>query len=83
MNLLPEFRKASKLDGSKSFLFGTIDCSINQKLCENYNVRSYPTTILFNKSNQFPYSGQHTAQDITEFIQVTFNKKTTQFLIRY
>ncbi len=74
MNMLPEFRKSSKLEGSQSFLFGTIDCSINQRLCEQHNVRSYPTTILFNNSNPFPYSGQHSAQDIGEFIQVKFNQ---------
>jgi len=69
MNLLPEFRKASKLENSKSFLFGTIDCTVNQRLCEHYNVRSYPTTILFNNTNQFQYTGHHSAQDISEFIQ--------------
>lgn len=76
MNLLPEFRKASKLENSKSFLFGTIDCTVNQRLCEHYNVRSYPTTILFNNTNQFQYTGHHSAQDISEFIQVTTNLLT-------
>ena len=72
MNLLPEFRKASKLDASKSFLFGTIDCTVNQRLCEHYNIKSYPSTILFNNTNKFQYTGQHSAQDISDFIQVKY-----------
>lgn len=70
MNLLPEFRKSSKLDKSKTVLFGTIDCTINNKICEQFNVRSFPTTILFNNSNPNLYHGQHNAQDISEFIEV-------------
>jgi DnaJ homolog subfamily C member 10 len=73
MNMLPEFRKASKLTGSKLFQFGTIDCTVNQQLCEKYNVRSYPTTVLFNNSSPYSYSGQHSAEEISEFIQDTLN----------
>jgi DnaJ family protein C protein 10 len=68
MNLLPEFRKASKHDASKSIIYGTVDCTTNQKLCEQYGVQSYPTTILFNNSMPHNYHGQHTADDIADFI---------------
>ncbi len=68
MNLLPEFRKASKLESSVSF--GTIDCSINHRICEQYGVHSYPTTILFNNSKPFTYFGHHSSQDISDFVQV-------------
>ena len=74
MNLLPEFRKASKLDASKSILFGTIDCAINKKLCEKFNIRSYPTTILFNKTSPHNYMGHHSAHDIADFIEVFYLK---------
>jgi DnaJ family protein C protein 10 len=70
MNLLPEFRKASKLDSAKSILFGTVDCTTNTNLCEQYGIRSYPTTILFNNSVPHNYHGHHTAGDIGEFIHV-------------
>lgn len=70
MNLLPEFRKSSKLAGSKSALFGTVDCTINTQLCESFNIRSFPTTILYNNSIPNLYHGQHNAQDISEFIEV-------------
>ena len=70
MNLLPEFRKASKLAVAKSILFGTVDCTANQPVCDQYGVRSYPTTILFNNSVPNPYHGHHTANDMGDFIEV-------------
>ena len=72
MNLLPEFRKSSTLEGSKSILYGTIDCTININICQQFNIRSYPTTVLFNNSIPHNYNGQHSAQDLTDFIQVNF-----------
>ncbi|CAF0707832.1 unnamed protein product, partial [Brachionus calyciflorus] len=73
MNLLPEFRKSSQLEGSKSTLFGTIDCTINTQICEKFNIRSYPTTILYNNSIPNLYHGHHSAQDISDFIQDILN----------
>lgn len=75
MNLLPEFRKASKLDGSRDVLFATVDCAANTRLCEQYGVRSYPTTILFNGTEPNNYYGIHRAQDISDFIEVSLYKK--------
>jgi DnaJ family protein C protein 10 len=69
MNLLPEFRKSSKLDGTKNILFGTIDCTVNADLCERYNIRSYPTTVLFNNSVPHNYVGHHSAEDISDFVE--------------
>lgn len=71
MNLLPEFRKASKLEGSaQQVLFATVDCAVNSRLCEQYGIRSYPTTILFNNSQPNNYHGFHRASDISDFIDV-------------
>ena len=69
MNLLPEFRKASKLDDSQSIAFGTVDCTMNQNLCAQHGIRSYPTTILFNNTTPHNYHGQHKAADLADFIQ--------------
>jgi DnaJ family protein C protein 10 len=69
MNLLPEFRKSSKLDGTKNILFGTIDCTVNTETCERFQIRSYPTTILFNNSVPHNFMGQHTAEDMSDFVQ--------------
>ena len=70
MNLLPEFRKASQLDRTSKIAFGTVDCTMNANLCLEHNVHGYPTTILFNDSLPHQFSGQHTAEDLADFVEV-------------
>ena len=65
--LLPEFRKAA--EGLPEVNFGTVDCTIHQNLCRNYNVRSYPTTLIYNQSTPHLFSGQHAAHAIVEFAE--------------
>ncbi|GAB1598037.1 dnaJ homolog subfamily C member 10-like [Argonauta hians] len=77
MQLLPEFRKASKSFG-KTISFGSVDCTIHQGLCNQYNIRSYPTTIFYNKSIPHHYHGQHRAQDIIDFVEDTLNPSVEQ-----
>ena len=36
-----------------------------------YNIRSYPTTILYNNSIPHQFTGHHTAADLVEFIEVS------------
>ena len=69
MNLLPEFRKASQLESTNKIAFGTIDCTVNNNLCLENNVHGYPTTILFNNTVPHQFSGQHTAQDLADFVE--------------
>ncbi|XP_053733003.1 dnaJ homolog subfamily C member 10 [Synchiropus splendidus] len=70
--LLPELRKASiQLHGQMKF--GTLDCTIHQSLCSQYNVQAYPTTVIFNGSSVHEYEGQHSADGILEFIQDLVN----------
>jgi len=35
-----------------------------------YNIHSYPTTVIFNKSSIHEYEGHHSADGILEFIEV-------------
>ncbi|XP_046902760.1 dnaJ homolog subfamily C member 10 [Hypomesus transpacificus] len=70
--LLPELRKASvQLVGQLKF--GTLDCTIHEELCSRYNVQSYPTTVIFNRTSIHEYEGQHSADGILEFIQDLVN----------
>ncbi len=69
MHLLPQFRKTAKLAGS-SVNFGTVDCTVHSGLCGQYNVGSYPTTILFNQTIPHNYHGDHTVEHLHDFIQV-------------
>ena len=36
-----------------------------------YNIRSYPTTILYNNSIPHQFTGHHTAADLVEFVEVS------------
>ena len=49
MNFLPEFRRASTMIGGQ-VAFGTVDCTIHSRVCNQHNIRSYPSTIFFNNS---------------------------------
>jgi len=70
MKLLPEWRKAGKQIGDSIAKFGTVDCTIHKDLCLKQNVRSYPTTIFFNKTEEAHiYSGYHSAEDIIAFAE--------------
>ena len=42
-----------------------------------YNIRSYPTTILYNNSLPHQFTGHHTAADLVEFIEVSFITRRT------
>ncbi|XP_076088842.1 dnaJ homolog subfamily C member 10-like [Mytilus galloprovincialis] len=73
MRLLPEFRKAARNYEGDDIGFGTVDCTVHNQLCQMYNIRSYPTTILYNSTKPHQYSGHHSAEHILEFIQDTLN----------
>lgn len=72
MRLLPEFRKAAKRFGEK-VNFGTVDCTVHGNLCNNYNIRSYPTTIFYNQTEPHQFNGHHSASALVEFIKDTLN----------
>jgi len=72
MKLLPEFRKAAKTLGN-TVKFGTIDCTVHSSLCTSYNVRSYPTTILYNMSIPHVMMGYHSSSEIIDFVEVIHN----------
>ncbi|XP_050418751.1 dnaJ homolog subfamily C member 10 [Patella vulgata] len=72
MRLLPEFKKAAR-DYGDNVNFGTVDCTIHDKLCSTYNIRSYPTTIFYNQSKPIQYKGHHHAEAMVEFLQDTMN----------
>ncbi|XP_066942264.1 dnaJ homolog subfamily C member 10-like [Macrobrachium rosenbergii] len=72
MKLLPEFRKASRLVATP-VNFGSIDCTMHQDLCTKFNIRQYPTTILYNQSVPHEYTGHHSATHLVEFVNDTLN----------
>ena len=82
MSLLPEFRKASTYIGGQ-VSFGTVDCTVQPRICNQHGIRSYPTTILFNMSKPHKYQGNHDAQELADFVMdilrpsvITLTEKT-------
>jgi len=73
MQLLPEFRKAARTQDRNKIRFATVDCTIHGGLCNKYNIRSYPTTVLYNNTKANVYSGHHTSHYIAEFIEDSMN----------
>ncbi|XP_057305172.1 dnaJ homolog subfamily C member 10-like [Hydractinia symbiolongicarpus] len=74
MKLLPEWRKAGKQIGGTMAQFGTVDCTIHKGLCQQYNVRSYPTIIFYNQSTPHLFSGgSRTAEQIIAFAEDILN----------
>jgi len=67
MNLLPQFRKASTFIGGQ-VSFGTVDCTVQQRICNQHGIRAYPTTIFFNMSKPHKYQGNHDAQEMADFV---------------
>ncbi|XP_029214585.2 dnaJ homolog subfamily C member 10-like [Acropora millepora] len=78
MRLLPEYRKAARSFDDSEVGFGTVDCTIHINLCHMYNIRSYPTTILYNNSIPHQFSGHHTAADLVEFVENTLKPSVIQ-----
>lgn len=68
MKLLPEFRKAAKVLG-ESVSFGTVDCTVHQQLCLRFNVHTYPTTILYNRTQPHQFVGMHSVSELLEFVE--------------
>lgn len=67
LHLLPEFRKTSIRIGG-DITFATIDCTVNPTVCNQFNIRSYPTTIFFNQSKPHTFHGEHSADALSEFV---------------
>jgi len=49
--------------------FATVDCTSQRKICDEYNIRSYPTTIFFNESKPHYYQGEHSVDALADFVQ--------------
>ncbi|CAF0832321.1 unnamed protein product [Didymodactylos carnosus] len=67
LQLLPEFRKSSKKIGNQ-INFGTVDCTIHNRLCQERNIHSYPSTIIYNESIAHQFHGQYSEQAIINYV---------------
>ncbi|XP_068632672.1 protein disulfide-isomerase A5 [Battus philenor] len=76
----PEFVKAAEQFADElSVAFGAVDCTVEQQLCSNYEVRGYPTIkyfSYFDKTVQ-DYTGGRKEADFVSFIHSQRNKHET------
>lgn len=73
IQFLPEIRKASLEFDKSTVYFGTVDCTVHSNICQNYNIRSYPTAMLINGTTTSQFTAQKTATNIIEFINESIN----------
>ncbi|CAD5110865.1 unnamed protein product [Dimorphilus gyrociliatus] len=69
MRLLPKLRQAASVVASDKVRVGTIDCTVHQQLCRDYNIRSYPTTILYNDSVPHDFNEHDSVSEIVESVR--------------
>lgn len=66
-------------DANKVLRVGTIDCTIHVSMCRDYNIRSYPTVLLYNasKPHQFPVTKKPN-EALIDFIDNIFHYHVIQ-----
>ncbi|XP_070570725.1 dnaJ homolog subfamily C member 10-like [Ptychodera flava] len=66
--LIPEWRKAARQLAGQ-IKFGTVDCTVHNALCNQNNIRSYPTTVFYNETTPHTFTGVNTAQGLIDFVE--------------
>ncbi|KAF7723087.1 protein disulfide-isomerase precursor [Apophysomyces ossiformis] len=67
--LAPEYEKAATELKAKDIKLAKVDCTENQDLCQDYEVRGYPTLKLFRKGETSEYKGPRKAEGIVSYMQ--------------
>ena len=69
--LKPKFIEAAKkTTKSKEFegiKFGAVDCTVEQQLCQKYDVKGYPTLKVFTGGKAKDYQGPRESEEMLEF----------------
>lgn len=69
MSLAPEYEKAATTLKEQDIPLGKVDCTENADLCQDYEVRGYPTLKVFRKGNTSDYKGARKAEGIVSYMQ--------------
>lgn len=70
---LKQLRKASMEFDKSAIRFGIIDCIVHATICQQHNIRSYPTAMLVNGTKVHRFSMEKTAANVVQFIKETQN----------
>lgn len=83
----PEFEVAAQQTQGR-YVLAKVDCTVENDLCSQYNVRGYPTIIFFKNGNQKEYDGPRTSAGIVSWldkksgplaVQLTSAEQITEF----
>lgn len=66
--LAPEYETAATLLKDKGITLIQIDCTVETRLCEAYDVSGYPTLKIFRDGQHSPYEGPRKANAIVSFM---------------
>lgn len=64
----PEYEKAATKLKEKNIKLGKVDCTANADLCQEYEVRGYPTMKVFRKGNTSEYKGARKEEGIVNYM---------------
>ena len=69
----PIYEEASRLakETQVNVEFTAIECGTYTNVASEFNVRGFPTVILFKNGNQFVYEGKRVSSDIVDWIKNT------------
>jgi len=65
--LKPVFEETAQKVGGK-YVLAKVDCTVDNELCGQYNVKGYPTVIFFKNGNKKDYDGPRTMEGIISWL---------------
>ena len=84
-DFIPEFEKTASILKKENFVLGKIDKIKGEKHVNHYNIKTFPTIILFNKGEKVIYEGEKKAEVIKDWIIETtkpvFKKITSKTIL--
>ncbi|KAI1726857.1 thioredoxin domain-containing protein [Ditylenchus destructor] len=73
LRLISELRQLPKQINGKNLRVATIDCVVHKGICQEVQVKSYPTSILYHDGAAYRSVGFHQSDQIIEFIEESLN----------
>lgn len=68
-NLAPEYEKAATTLKEKNISLAKVDCTENQDLCQELDIKGFPTMLVFEEAEKTGrYEGGRKAEDIAKFM---------------
>lgn len=68
IKFIPEFEKTASILKKENFVLAKLDKVKGEKVINHYNIKTFPTMILFKKNEKIIYEGEKKAEDIKKWI---------------